>query len=126
MQLFKQKQFIRFVTTGLSNTVLHAIIALTCIEAFLIKPTLANAIAYTLCTLLSYVMNTCWSFSKKLNPLNFRRFILVSLLGFMLAIVLAAGAESLDLSPFYGVGAVICVVPVVSFVLHRNWTYRAR
>lgn len=124
MQRFSSKKLIRFAATGVSNTLLHALIALSLIEMFLVRPTLANVIAYSFCTFFSYVVNTRWSFSERLNRLNFKRFVVVSLLGFMVAMALAAAVEAFGLPPFLGVLAVVCVVPVVSFVMHHCWTYR--
>jgi len=124
MRLFQQRQLIRFASTGVGSTALHVLIALSLIEWLLVRPTLANILAYSVCTLFSYAVNTRWSFSKSLNPRNFRRFIAVSLLGFMLTMGLAWGAEALGWPPFVGIMMVVCVVTFMSFVLHSRWTYR--
>lgn len=120
----RHRQLIRFASTGVSATLLHALIALSLIEWWFLRSAWANAIAYVVCTVFSYALNTRWSFSNTPNLQNFRRFMAVSLLGFMLALVLAWATDRLGWPPFAGVFAVVSVVPLVSFVMHRHWTYR--
>ena len=114
----------RFIVTGLGSTLLHAAVALTLIDALGSTPPAANGIAFCVATVFSYFVNTLWSFSAYLHGKNLRRFLVVSVIGFFLAMGLAWVAELLGWSPIAGVGLVVVVVPGLSFLMHNGWTYR--
>lgn len=121
----------RFAVTGFANTGIHALVAYLClnglffgVSAFQAGPVAANAIAFTVATIFSYVANTLWSFSTKITRKNFARFVIVAIIGLVVAMLLAKLGETIGLPPMGGVLLVICVMPLVNFVLHSLWTYR--
>jgi putative flippase GtrA len=69
------------------------------------------------------VANTLWTFERRPQPRSFARFVFVSLGGLVLTRTLAGTAEVLGFPFYVGLGAVVAVVPVASFALHRLWTY---
>ena len=76
---------LRFGLTGLLVTGLHAITAIVLIEWLALAPPLANGVAFAVATVVSYVVNTTWSFSSQLHGRTLRRFVCVSVAGFLLA-----------------------------------------
>lgn len=118
------KKAVRFGISGLVVTLVHAAIAASLIETVLPRPALANGIAFAVATLLSYLINTYWSFSQAPAPANLLRFVVVALLGLCLAMSVAGLAASLGLSYWVGIGCVVLVVPPVTFLTHALWTYR--
>ena len=74
----------RFAFTGVFMTALHATIAVAIIRLLLDSPPLANGAAFIVATLVSYYINTRWSFSARLHGRSFARFLMVALLGFFL------------------------------------------
>nr|WP_242489393.1 GtrA family protein [Pseudomonas sp. TH08] len=114
----------RFAVTGLFVTALHALIAIVFINFVSALPPLANGVAFAVATVVSYVINTTWSFSARLHGRTLMRFLLVSLGGFLLAMLVAWAAQVAGLHYLLGIGAVALTIPAFTFVLHNFWTYR--
>ncbi|MBK8376032.1 MAG: GtrA family protein [Sphingomonadales bacterium] len=118
------KRALRFAASGLLVTILHVVIATLFIEMVRPVPSLANGVAFLMATIISYVINTTWSFSSPLQGKNLFRFCLVSAVGLFLAMGISGAAQFYGLSYCYGIGGVVLVVPPVTFLLHNFWTYR--
>ncbi len=118
------KKAIRFALTGLFVTAFHTLIAILLIEMSSQSPPLANGMAFLCATILSYVINTTWSFSAKLHGRTLARFISVSIIGLLLAMLVAWSAELSGLNYLSGICAVALTVPLITFLLHNYWTYR--
>ena len=122
---------LRFGITGVANTGIHAATAVLCLEGFFLGapalvagPVVANGVAFVVATVFSYVVNTLWSFSTKMNRRNLQRFLVVSVIGLFAAMALARLAELIGMPALGGVVLVVCVMPFVNFGLHAFWTYR--
>lgn len=115
---------LRFAVTGLFVTALHALIAVLFINFVAPQTPLANGVAFAVATVVSYVINTTWSFSARLHGRTLARFMLVSFGGFLLAMFVAWAAQLAGLHYLLGIGAVALIIPAFTFVLHNFWTYR--
>ncbi|KPU50605.1 gtrA-like family protein [Pseudomonas fluorescens] len=115
---------VRFAVTGLFVTALHALVAILFINFVIAKPPLANGVAFAVATVVSYVINTTWSFSARLHGSTLMRFMLVSFGGFLLAMLVAWAAQMAGLHYLLGIGAVALIIPAFTFVLHNYWTYQ--
>jgi putative flippase GtrA len=115
---------LRFALTGLFVTALHALVAVLFIRFIAPEPPLANGFAFAVATVVSYVINTTWSFSARLHGRTLLRFVSVSAGGFLLAMLVAWAAQVAGLHYLLGIGAVAMTVPAFTFVLHNFWTYR--
>jgi putative flippase GtrA len=115
---------LRFAVTGLFVTALHALVAVLLINFINAQPPLANGAAFVVATVVSYVINTTWSFSARLHGKTLRRFLLVSAGGFLLAMLVAWAAQMAGLNYLLGIVAVALTIPAFTFVLHNFWTYR--
>jgi putative flippase GtrA len=115
---------LRFALTGLFVTALHALVAVLFIHFIAAQPPLANGVAFAVATVVSYVINTTWSFSARLHGRTLRRFLLVSTGGFFLAMFVAWAAQIAGLPYLLGIVAVALTIPAFTFVLHNFWTYR--
>ncbi len=118
------KQVKRFAISGLLATGLHVLLAVCLIRLFAVPAPFANGIAFLVATAFSYAANTLWSFSSALHGRNLFRFMCVSIIGGGLAVSASALAEHYNLHYLVGIGIVAVVVPPVTFLLHRFWTYR--
>ncbi len=118
------RQARRFAVSGLVATGVHIAIAVTIIRLVLPWPMLANGVAFAVATVCSYLLNTLWSFSSRLHGKNLRRFLVVSMLGLILSVLISGWAEHVGLPYGLGIVCVVAVVPLVTFLLHRFWTYR--
>lgn len=111
----------RFGVTGVANTGIHILVAYLCLAA---GPVAANAVAFIVATLFSYVVNTLWSFSAAMTRQNLGRFVIVAIIGLLAAMLLAKLGEFIGLPPMGGVILVVCVMPLVNYTLHSVYTYR--
>jgi len=115
----------RFALVGVGVTALHTVLATLLIVVWSLHPVIANGIAFTAATLVSYVANTLWTFEHRPHPRSLVRFIAVSLVCLVLTLILAGAAEAMGYAFYVGLAAVICIVPAASFALHKLWTYRS-
>jgi putative flippase GtrA len=114
----------RFGLVGVGVTGLHVIVVVALIEAWRVAPVRANAVAFLCATLASYLANTLWSFRHRLQPQSFVRFLVISVAGFCATLGISGAAQTLGVHYAVGLAAIVVTVPVLSFILHRTWTYR--
>lgn len=117
-------QIRRFLLTGLINTAVHTCVAVTLIKALGAGPASANVVAFVTATLVSYLLNTLWSFGQPLSRVTLVRFITVAAVGATLTAVVAGVADSLGAHYLVGIACVALSVAPVTFILHKYWTYK--
>lgn len=110
--------------TGLLVTGVHVVAAVLFVHLVLANPPLANGFAFVVATMVSYLINTLWSFSSRLHGRTLGRFVVVSIGGFGLAMLVAWVAQRVGLGYLAGIAAVALIIPVYTFILHNFWTYR--
>lgn len=115
---------IKYYAIGLIATLFHVVIVAVLIEKFSFDAGFANGIAFILATFFSYFMNTYWNFQTEMSFAVLCRFWSVAALGCVLAVIISSIAAKLDFHYLIGIGMVMSVVPIISYLLHRNWTYR--
>jgi putative flippase GtrA len=118
------QRLFRFGLSGLLVTSVHTIIAATLINVGAVSPSLANGVAFAVATLISYVINTAWSFSSPLRGQTLARFVAVSVFGLFAAMLVAHGAQQLGWHYLLGIAAVAITIPPITFLLHSFWTYK--
>jgi putative flippase GtrA len=114
----------RFGASGLIVTALHTGYAVAAIELNGWPPPTANGVAFTFATLVSYLLNTRWSFAKPPCGRSFLRFWAVCGLGLLQSVGLSSLAQSQGHPYPVGIALILLTVPPVSFGLHSRWTYR--
>ena len=114
----------RFAAAGVMATGIHALVAVSFVHLVAPIPTVANGVAFAVATAFSYLVNTLWSFGKPLHERNLVRFVLVAIIGLILAVGISGTAEYYGFSYLLGILAVVSVVPLITFTLHSVWTYR--
>ncbi len=118
------ERFIRFGVVGAGNTLLYTALAAGFVNFVAPWPALANAVAYVICTALSFALNTLWSFSAPLTARALLRFCAVSALGFVMTVAIAQTVDLLGGHYLVGIACVVLVVTPCTFLAHRSWTYR--
>jgi putative flippase GtrA len=118
------RRAMRFALTGIVVTGVHFVIAITFIELIMPTPPLANGVAFAFATVASYLINTIWSFSGRLHGRTLSRFIAVSIVGFLLAMLVSWIVQELGFGYLLGICAVALTIPPMTFILHNFWTYR--
>jgi putative flippase GtrA len=118
------KRALRFGTTGVMLTFVHAAIATGLIEGIDLNPVPANITAFVVSTMVSYLVNTYWSFSQRPGASSFARFGVVALCGLFVTTCISGFAEWLGLPYWIGIMGVVVTVPLLTFPMHTFWTYR--
>jgi putative flippase GtrA len=114
----------RFGVSGVIATGIHVAVATPLIYLLHASQVGANGVAFVVANIASYLLNTLWSFGATPTRDSYLRFLIVSLAGLALTLGISAGAQALGLGYWAGLATILSVVPVVTFVLHRTWTYR--
>ncbi len=115
---------VRFVFTGVVATLTHTAVVLVLMRRFDWPAGSANFAAFVLATLVSYGLNSLWTFNAAMTRKNAVRFALVATFCAALAALLADSAARSGYGPLTGIALVVLVTTPVSFLLHRYWTYR--
>lgn len=118
------KQVVRFGYTGLMTTCLHMLIVVFMMKFIFPSQALANGLAFTLATIFSYFLNTKWSFSSYIKRNNLIKYIIVSMFGLLMTIIIAWFMEQKGYHYLLGVVTIVVTIPPVSFFLHSFWTYQ--
>lgn len=118
------RQLTRFMVSGATSTGVHVAITATLVSMLDASPVAANGVAFISATACSYLLNTLWSFSSRLRHRTLGRFAGVSLLGLALTMGISWTAQRLGASYWAGLAGVVLTVPMLTYLLHRAWTYR--
>lgn len=116
-------EFVRFALVGVGNTAAHALMVVLLMETLAPPAVLANAVAFMVANLMSYALNSRFTFRTPMSLAGYRRFFVVSLLSLTLTLLITAGVEHAGLH--YGIGLliVIFVVPVLNFLVMKAWAF---
>ncbi|MEM5328133.1 GtrA family protein [Paraburkholderia sp. JHI2823] len=116
-------RIVRFGIAGLIATGVHVLIAWSVFSWLVRDSTVANVAAFLIANIVSYLLQTLWSFSSRPTVARFLRFATVSIAGFLAAtlIPLLCGRQTIWLPTF----AVVICIPALSYFLHARWTYQA-
>jgi putative flippase GtrA len=121
------KQFGRFAVVGLVATLVHVAVVVVLVEAAGSAPLLANAIAFALALAVSYAGNHQWTFRARGNHRrHFPRFATTAGLGLLLnQTIMYVMIEGLGQDYRVALALVVLVVPLLSFLLNRLWSFSA-
>lgn len=117
-------RLVRFGVSGVIATGIHVAVATPLIYLLHASQVSANGLAFVVANIASYLLNTLWSFGATPTRGSYLRFLIVSLLGLGLTLGISAGAQATGFGYWAGLAMILSVVPAVTFVLHRAWTYR--
>ncbi len=123
---YMSSQAWRFAAVGIASTMLHIALASSLVEVGHNAPGEANGIAFVMATLVSYWLNSIWTFEVPPALGSLSRFVLVAVIGLVVTVGIARGIERAGYHYLVGIAVVVMIVPVLTFVLHRLWTFRAR
>ena len=111
---------------GAACTMLHVLVATLLLERSPCAAWAANGVAFTTATLASYWLNSVWTFEAPLAVESLARFISVAAIGLVFTVAITGAIDKAGYHYLIGIAAVVAIVPSMSFVLHRLWTYRVR
>lgn len=121
--LRKYHEIIRFGLVGVVNTGVHAGIVIALMETWVPPAYIANGIAFFFANVMSYCMNSRFTFRTPISFRGYRRFLLVSLLSLALTLAITSLVEYFGLQ--YGIGLllVIFVIPVINYLVMKMWAF---
>ncbi len=125
MNLVPQRyhEFIRFGLVGVGNTAVHAGIVIALMELLVPPAFIANGVAFMFANVMSYILNSRFTFSTPPSFVGYQRFLLVSLLSLGLTLALTSLVEYLGGHYAFGLLMVIFVVPVLNYMAMKMWAF---
>jgi putative flippase GtrA len=123
--LVRHRPMLVFGLIGAGNTVLHSATVVALVEPGLAGPVLANVAGFALANTFSFFANTILAFQLRPSWERYGKFALVSLLSLALTIALSALAQHLHWHYLAGLLLVLLCGPILSFALHKTFTFRA-
>ena len=116
-------RLIKFTVVGVSIAVFHYSAAVLLVEWGGVQPALANSAAFLAAAMLSYTLQTLWTFESGFTARNAVRFVLVLLAGVVVSWGTSTAVAALGLPYRVGVIIVLFLIPGLNFLLHHFWTY---
>lgn len=120
------RQFASFSGIGLLNTLIHLSVVVALVDGVAVHPVPANALAFVVANTFSFFANTRWSFRNTPSVARYTRFLLVSVAGLALTVLLSGLAAAAGWHYLVGVGLICVALPLLSFFTHRSWTFSDR
>lgn len=118
------RQLWRFMCVGAFTTGLHMIVAVATLHILNVGTLEANVAAFTAATVFSYSLNSYWSFEKEIALASFVKFIFVGIINLTLIILISVVNDIGGWRSEIGILLAAVLVPPMSFVLHKIWTFR--
>ncbi len=119
-------RFFRFASVGLLATAIHVAIVYALVEAAGVEPVIASIPAFLAALVASYLLNRNWTFAAGESGIaGFFKYSLVALGGLLLnAVIMYVAVHVMQAHYLLGLAIVVAIVPVASFLLQRDWTFR--
>lgn len=122
--LVRYRAFIVFGIIGVINTLLHSGTVITLVETGLAGPVAANVAGFAVANTASFFANCRYTFRQPPTWQRYRTFLAVSMLSLALTVALSWLAETMGWHYLIGLLLVLFFGPVLTFALHRAFTFR--
>lgn len=116
-------QLTRFAMVGVFNTAVHLTILGLLTQIFGLSQLVSNTAAYVVASSFSFLANSIWSFKVKPQARLFARFQVVGLLGLLASALVGHMGDVFGWHFAITVLLTGCIVPLLSFLAHRSYTY---
>lgn len=116
-------EFIRFGLVGVCNTAVHAGIVVALMELLAPPAFVANGVAFMFANVMSYILNSRFTFRSPSSFLGYRRFLILSLVSLVLTMAVTSLVEYLGGHYTFGLLMVIFVVPVLNYMVIKIWVF---
>ncbi len=119
---------VRFAAVGLFSTTLYFVIVNVLIFYHMVQPLVASTIAYCICIVSSFIMQSkiVFRYSGN-NNCALLKFGVLSLSGLMGAqLIFWLSVQKLALSPLYASALVSLAIPLVNFLVMNFWVFVER
>ncbi|RYF76651.1 MAG: GtrA family protein [Comamonadaceae bacterium] len=117
------RQLGRFAGIGLLNTGIHLAVVWQLVEQTRIPAPIGNGCAFLVANLFSFFVNGAFTFGVPPSLRRYARFLVVSMAGLLLTVAASWAAQALHWHYLLGVALSMVLLPGLSFVVHRHWTW---
>lgn len=114
----------KFILAGGFTTGIHLGIVVLLMIFKVCGIEIANGVAYLVSTIFNLSVNTAWSFRQELTRKIIQRYIVVSAIGLLLAMLVAYFNDIYGNHYLIGIAMVVCICPIVTYMMHVNYTYK--
>lgn len=118
------RQIIIFSCIGAVNTLVHAGVVIIAIEIFYFNQISSNVIGFFLANLVSYVLNSKYTFLRKLNIKAYLLFVFSSLNILALTLLFSSLSQFMDWHYLIGLALVLLVSPLISFLVNKRFVFK--
>jgi putative flippase GtrA len=116
-------RLVKFTVVGVSIAVFYYFSAVLMVDRGGLQPALANSIVFMASAVLSYALQTLWTFESRFTMRNAIRFVVVLLVGVVVSWGTSTAVAALGWPYRVGVIIVLFLIPALNFLLHHLWTY---
>ncbi|MGL6176037.1 MAG: GtrA family protein [Vibrionaceae bacterium] len=116
-----QLRLVRFGFSGALATLTHVSVAFAVLYFGSSSTFIANVAGFSCAFGLSYYLQSYFVFKQKASTQNAWRFFVVQVGGLLIAQLISEFLHSI--SPYLRVVVVVGLIPLVTYFLHRIWTY---
>lgn len=121
--LKKNRQLICFAIIGFFSTLVHGAVLVVAVENFFFPVTASHLLAFCTANVFSYFMNSRLTFGAPLSWVRYVRFFAASLLSLGMTLLIARLTENQGVHYLLGFALIVVLVPVLSFLVMRFWTF---
>jgi putative flippase GtrA len=114
-------QLVKYGIVGIFSTMIHIVAASFFVRFFYASLLFANCVGFLSAFTFSYVARSKFVFTTDLSSRKAVKFFLVQSVSLFLAVKTAEFME--DFSIYFKILIVAFLLPVITFVVHRTWTF---
>ena len=119
------RQFFVFGIIGVLNTCLHGTLVVFSVENGVLSPVAAHILAFFAVNVFSFCVNSRFTFCCPPTWKGYGKFFSVSLTSLLMTVLLSGFAEWRGWHYLVGLALVILLVPLVTFLLQKRFTFSA-
>jgi putative flippase GtrA len=121
--LLRYRQFFIFSIIGVANTVTHGAVLMFCVEIWSLAVVLSHLIAFGVANIISYVLNSIYTFHTKITFHRYTKFWAASMVSLGLTLILSWLINQHGFHYMAGFLIIVITVPIVSFVIMKFWAF---
>ncbi|MFC5733434.1 GtrA family protein [Cytobacillus gottheilii] len=118
-------RFLKYSLVGCISVGVYFLSVFIFIEKYQWDQVIGSAAAFIIMTIVSFLINIRYTFNSRFTQRKLVRFLLVSLVGFLLNVILIFFiVHILSFHYFIGELVTVLVIPLVNFLLNNYWTFQ--
>lgn len=115
--------FLKFLVTGSFATASYFLISELFLRICGFSFFVSTIVAYSIVLIISFLINSYWTFQTIPHLMAFVRFLLVSLGSLVIVLLVGCAQEYYNINQVLAQFIIIITAPPVSYLCHRYWTF---